>query len=124
MTGPLAEVDLAILLPFACGAFIAVCSAVVISGHLPLRTGPGLGPVVRAGTILGAMGVTGILVVVLCLTVPLLPVAVAIIAAGIAILAGPLLTQLIPEHWRDSELGPIAAIVVSLAMLFVLPDPF
>ena len=124
MTGPLAEVDLAILLPFACGSLIAVCSTVIIAGHLPLRMGFGFGGIWQAGTALGAIGATAVLVIVLCLSAPLLPTAVAVIAAGIAILAGPLLAQLIPLRLRDTQIGPIAAIVVSLATMFLLPRPF
>ena len=82
MTGPLADVDLAILLAFLGGAIVAVWSTVVIAAFLPQRLGPmaGFGPK-GAFLILAALAGIAVLLIVLVLTVPLLPTAVAVIAA-------------------------------------------
>ena len=125
MTGPLSEVDLTILLPFTCGAVIAVWSTVVIAGFLPLRAGPaaGAGPM-QVAMIFGATAAIAMLILILTLTIPLLPTAVAAIAAGLAVLAGPFLVQPIPRGLRESRLAPVAVVALSLAVMVVLPNPF
>ena len=125
MTGPLADIDLAILLPFACGALTAVWSIVVISGYLPLRLGPEVGySFLRMLPICAAVVVIIALIAVLCLTVPLLPTAVAVIVAGLAVLGGPFLVQSMPRRFRNSQLLPVVAFGVSFAALTALPNPF
>ena len=123
MTGPLAEVDLAILLPFACGALIAVWSIVVISGFLPLRLRSTSG-FWHTVPVYGAVVVVILLIVVLWLTVPMLPTAVAVIVAGLAVLGGPFLVQALPRRIRNSRLLPVAAFLVPCAALIALPNPF
>ena len=59
-----------------------------------------------------------------CLTVPLLPIAVAIITAGLAVLAGPFLVQPIPESLRESHFAPLAVVLISLTARMVLPAPY
>lgn len=124
MTGPLAEVDLAILVSFTLGALIATWSIVVIAGFLPVRLGNNASDARRTAVIFSAGLMISALVALLCMTVPLLPTAVAIVAAGLAILAGPFLVQPIPERLRDSELAPVVVIVASLTALALLPNPF
>ena len=125
MTGPLADVDLAILLAFLGGAIVAVWSTVVIAAFLPQRLGPmaGLGSK-GAVLILAALAGIAILLIALVLTVPLLPTAVAVIAAGAAVLGGPFLVEPLPTRLRESRLAPVAIVVLSLVALTQLPRPF
>lgn len=123
MTGPLAEVDLALLLAFAGGALVVVWSAVVIAGFLPVKDAKGAVPL-RLALIACAGLVTIILAVVLALTAPMLPTAVAVIAASAAILAGPFLVEPIREVLRDSHLILAAPLLFALAALAILPWPF
>jgi len=125
MTGPLADVDLAILLAFACGSFVAVWSAVVISGFLPRRLGPKAAAKPFGGLLVyGALLLILALVIVLALTVPRLPLAVAIIAAGLAVLGGPFLVEPIPKQVRESTFALIAILIFSAGALIALPRPF
>ena len=125
MTGPLAEVDLAVLLAFLGGSVVAVWSIVIIAAFLPLRLGPmaGSGP---AGAVLVFAAVAGIAVLLIALvqTVALLPAAVAVIAGGAAVLGAPFLVEPLPRRIRESRLAPIAIVLLSLAMLTLLPAPF
>lgn len=123
MTGPLADVDLTTLLAFACGATVAVWSAVVIAGFVPLRISDA-GTAVRLSLIACAGLATVLLAVVVAFTAPLLPTAVAVIAGGVAILTGPFLVEPIPERFRDSHLVLAATVLFALAALAVLPWPF
>ena len=125
MTGPLAEVDLAILLPFAFGALVAMASVVVLSGFWPMRTGRGTGAGgLRNCAVVGASLATATLIVVLALTIPTLPTAVAIIALGAAILGAPFLVQPLPGWARDSDLAPVVVLALAAVTLVVLPSPF
>lgn len=125
MTGPLAEVDLAVLLAFLGGSVVAVGSIVVIAAFLPLRMGPMAGTGL-AGMALVAAAAAGIAVLLIALmqTVALLPAAVAVIAAGAAVLGAPFLVEPLPLRIRESRLAPIAIVLLSLAMLTLLPAPF
>lgn len=125
MTGPLANVEIAILLAFAFGALVAVWSSVVIAGFLPLRNGPQTGTMlVRVPLICGAVLLTVVLIAVLVLTVPMLPAAVAVVVVGLAILGGPFLVEPIPERFRDSTLTLAATVALTLITLVALPWPF
>lgn len=124
MTGPLAEVDPTTLLAFSCGATIAVWSIVVIAGFLPLRVGPASG----AGywgkaAVYGAASAIAILITALFLTAQHLPAAVAIIAAGMAVLGGPFLVEFMPPRMRESRVLPIGVVGLSFAALIALPNP-
>lgn len=125
MTGPLADVDLAILLAFLVGSVVVVWSTVVIAAFLPQRLGPmaGLGPK-GAVVILAAVAGIAALLISLVLTVPLLPSAVAVIAAGAAVLGGPFLVEPLPTSLRESRLAPVAIVILSLLALAQLPRPF
>lgn len=125
MAGPLAEVDLAILLTFLGGSVVAVWSIVVIAAFLPLRLGPMAGSG-RTGTVLIFAAVAGIAVLLIALvqTVALLPAAVAVIAAGAAVLGAPFLVDPLPERFRNSRFAPAAVVILSLAALTLLPAPF
>ena len=125
MSGPLADVDIAILLAFGGGALVAVWSAVIVAGFLPRRAGPRAGSgAVGALMIYGSAAMVLAVVCLLALTAPLLPAAVAVIAAGLAVLAGPFLAEPIPRHLRESRLALGLVAVLSLAALLALPRPF
>ena len=125
MTGPLAEVDVAILLPFACGALVAMASVVVLSGFLPIRARPATGAQrLHTMAVCTAVAATAFLILALCLTVPLLPTAVAVIAAGFAVLAGPFLIQPIPARVRESGLALPAILTLVAIAVVMLPRPF
>lgn len=123
MAGPLADTDLAILMAFAGGALIAVWSSVVVAGFLPFKE-KSEGAIVHLALIACAGALTGVLALVLILTVSLLPTAVAVITAGAAILTGPFLVEPIPDRYRESHLTLGAVVLFALAALAVLPWPF
>lgn len=125
MAGPLAEVDLPILLAFLGGSVVVVWSTVVIAAFLPLRLGPMAGTGL-AGMMLIFAAVAGIAVLLIALakTVALLPTAVSVIAAGAAVLGAPFLVDPLPEQFRNSRFAPAAAVVLSLVALTQLPAPF
>ena len=125
MAGPLAEVDLPILLAFLGGSVVVVWSTVVIAAFLPLRLGPMAGTGL-AGMMLILAAVAGIAVLLIALvqTVALLPAAIAVIAAGAAVLGAPFLVDPLPEQFRNSRFAPAAVVVLSLVALTQLPAPF
>ncbi len=112
MAGPLAEVDYPVLVGFAAGAGIAAGSGVVVSGFLPKAAGPTaahgrLGGALLCGSVLAVGG----LVLVLARTASVLPWAPAVVAAGLAVLGGPLLAETLPLRFRNSRFGLFAALV-------------
>lgn len=125
MAGPLAEVDLPILLAFLGGSGVVVWSTVVIAAFLPLRLGPMAGTGLAGMTLIFA-AVAGIAVLLIALvqTLALLPTAVSVIAAGAAVLGAPFLVDPLPEQFRNSRFAPVAVVVLSLAVLTLLPAPF
>ena len=120
MTGPLADVDIAILLAFGCGALVAVWAVVIVAGFVPVRgeAGP-----LRLPLIAVAAAATALLVIALAVTAPLLPTAVAILATGLAILGGPFLVQPIPDRLRDSPAALVATMALALGAMALLPWP-
>ena len=124
MHGPLAELDVPLLLAFGFGSVIAVCAVVVLSGFLPRRDGPAAGAgVLGAALIVFAVLALLALLGALVLTAPRLPLAVAVIAAGLAVLGGPFLVQSFPRQLRDSRLILAAAILLPVAAVAALPLP-
>ncbi len=125
MTGPLAQTDIAVLLSFGLGCLIAVCSIVLISGFLPRQLQPNGASGPFGGILIyGAAGMVAFLIVVLVMTIAHLPIAVAIIAAGLAVLAGPFLVEPIPRALRNSLFVPLTAICLMVGAITVLPWPF
>ena len=125
MTGPLAETDLATLLAFLFGALVAVCSIVIVAAFVPRRAGPAAGSGAVGGAMIMAAGlITAVLMVALVLSVAHLPTAVAVIAAGLAVLSGPFLVEPLPRHVRESRLALAGVVLISFAALLLLPRPF
>ena len=124
MTGPLAEIDAGLLLVFLCGTVVAVWSTVVVAGFLPRRSAPAgaRGPLGGALTCISAALIVA-LVGVLLLTMTHLPLAVAVIVAGLAILGAPFMVEPIPAHIRESTLALVATAVLPAAALTALPWP-
>lgn len=94
MTGPLASVEIATLVQFALGSFIAVCAATLVSGFLPYDIGD-QSSVKRPGRVVlyTAIALIVFLLIVLVFVALRLPLAVVIVVFGLAILGGPLVVD-------------------------------
>jgi len=122
MTGPLAGLDYGFTAFFAGAATLAVFSVVVVSAFLPRHSGPeagrgGLG----AALVWAAGGSTLALVVMLIYSAGLLPLSVAIVVAGLAVLGTPFLVEPIPRSLRESRLALVLILFLVTGCLFALP---
>lgn len=121
MTGPLANLEFTALAAFTLGAFVAMSAVVFVSGHFPRH-----GAQETAGGALGGVLVYGALAALLCLVAILavvaveIPLAVAIVAAGLAVLGAPFLVDPLPNRVRESRLGLIAAFVLCAGTAFAI----
>lgn len=121
MTGPLAELDLALLTLFTAGAFIAVSATVLVCAHLPVRADgvPHLGLTRLLGLLVAAAAAL-LLSAALFVAAGGLPIALAIIVVGLATLWAPWLADLLPRGVRDSTVGLVisaALCVMTVALL-------
>ncbi|MBY8975926.1 hypothetical protein KHP62_08925 [Rhodobacteraceae bacterium NNCM2] len=120
----MADLDIPMFLTFTGGAFIAVWSGVVVSAFLPRRMAPAAGEgVVGAALIYGAAILVLAVVLALAMAAPLLPTAVVVIGAGLAILGAPFLAEPIPQKLRESRGALIAVLGLSAGALIALPSP-
>lgn len=112
-------------LPLACFAaalLIGSAAAVQLAGFFPAEHRPdalsgGVGSVL---VLLLAVSVVSVLVAALWLAIQRLSWPPAVIAAGLAVLFGPLLFQVVPETLRDSRAGAALAAVLNLTLAAVL----
>jgi len=121
MTGPLTFLNFAAVAMFTAGAFIAMSAVVLVSGHFPRSQAKN-----PTGGFLGSLLAYASLASLVCLIAVLvfaglkLPLAVAIVAAGLAILAAPFIVEPIPAHIRESRGGLVAAVVLCAVMSFAI----
>lgn len=122
MTGPLAGLDYGFTAIFAVAAATAVFAMVVVSAFLPRHSGPdagrgGLG----AALVWAAAGSTLALVVMLIYSAGLLPLSVAVVVAGLAVLGTPFLVEPIPRAIRESRLALVAILLLVTGCVLALP---
>ena len=120
---PFSDVDLSVLAAFAGSALVASAGVVLVSGFFPQRArAPHLQGVVATVLIWAALGAT-LLVAITALqsAATSLPWAMAVVAGGCAFLLAPFLIEPLPERLRDSKIGIIVYLAVSVAVLATGP---
>ncbi|MCQ0986080.1 hypothetical protein [Jiella marina] len=122
MTGPLADLDLATLVAFTGGAFVAVSAVVFVSGHFPRHRAPATAGGPLLGSVLAYCALAALLslLAILAVVAVELPLAVAVVAAGLAVLGAPFLVDPLPNTIRESRLGLIAAFGLCAATAFAI----
>lgn len=122
MTGPLANLDLMTLASFTAGAFVAVSAIVFVGGHFPRHRAPSMpgGPVVGGVLAYCALAALLCLLAILAVVAVELPLAVAVVAAGLAVLGAPFLVDPLPSRIRESRLGLIAAFGLCAGAAFAI----
>lgn len=122
MTGPLAGLDYAMLLVFSAGTVVVVIATVMVSAFLPRHSGPVAGHGGLGGTLVWlTVGATLLLFGVLVNTASFLPLSVAIVVAGLAVLGAPFLAEPIPRNLRESRLALLVLLVLIMGCLLALP---
>ena len=117
--GVLNSVELVPLAVFALATLLAGSGLVLLSGFLPIAPGWSarhrlfLYPLVGMGLML----VLALAAVGLVLVLDGLPLAVAVLAGGLALLAAPFLVEPLPPGIRDGVSGPALFVLIALGVL-------
>ena len=110
------------LASFAAALLVGSAAAVQLAGFFPAAHRPaaltGIGGGARVVVLAGS--VVMLLVAALWLAVARLPWPPAVIAAGVAVLFGPLLFQTVPPPLRDGRAGAALSAVLNLVLAVVL----
>lgn len=110
--------DLLPLAGYGAAALVLVVGLVLLAGHLPPAGG-----VLRRGLVwLDLLLLAGLFATLAALAIGRLPWPAAVIAGGLALLAGPLVFQALPRGWRDGTAGlaGLAALSGLLVLLLAL----
>jgi hypothetical protein len=120
---PLASLDVAALAAFTAAALAAACGVVFLSGFLPLGAQPEArrDAATAALLALGAALTTFLAAAAVATAAARLPLSVAVVAGGLALLAAPFLVQPLPERLRDSKAGLSAFSLAAAAAAVFLP---
>ena len=107
---------------FATALLIGSAAVVQLAGFFPVEARPDALSGAAGGVLvlLLAASVALVLVAALWLAAVRLPWPPAVIAAGLAVLFGPLLFQAVPQRLRDSRVGAGLAVVLNLALAALL----
>ena len=110
------------LVCFAAALLVGSAAAVQLAGFFPAAHRPDAlsGGAGSALVLALAASVALVLASALWLAVSRLPWPPAVIAAGLAVLFGPLLFQAVPQPLRDSRAGTALAAILNLALAAVL----
>ena len=116
--GPLHGLDYGALALFAGAALLAASGAVFVAGYLPRAQAPAAARgAAGAALVWGALACVLALVVLLIPAASRLPPAVAVVTAGLAILAAPFVVQPMPAAWRGSRAGLALLAAACLAVI-------
>lgn len=122
MTGPLAGLDYGFTALFGAAAALAVFAAVMVSAFLPRSSGPVAGQGGLGGALVwSAAGGTFLLFAMLIYAASLLPLSVAVVVAGLAILGAPFLVEPIPRKLRESRPALALLLILVAGCLLALP---
>lgn len=103
-------------------AVLLTMGIILLAGFLPMhwsnRDGAGIAMTVLVSATGVAIAGCTVSLVVWCLNT--LPISWAIIAAGLGLLTGPLVFQLLPHSMRDQPLGLVCTMGLSLTIGFLL----
>jgi len=103
---------------YGAAALVLVLGLVLLAGHLP----PAGGPLRRGLVWLNLLLLAALFAALAALAIGRLPWPAAVIAGGLALLAGPLAFQALPRGWRDGTVGlaGLAAVSALLVLLLLL----
>lgn len=118
----LASMDFYALGLFAVSVAVLTATLVLLSGFLPLGSRPASerGALRLVLLALSAAAAAALAACTLRFALGALSLAPAVIAGGLALLAGPLLFQALPSGWRNGSAGLFVALLVAGALAVLL----
>ncbi len=103
-------------------AVLLTMGIILLAGFLPMNVSKGDGASIAMTVLVCATGIAiaACIISLLIWCINTLPISWSIIAAGLGLLTGPLVFQLLPHSMRDQPLGLVCTLGLSLTIGFLL----